>query len=79
MGAAPGWVAAGPGAITFLFVGISVELMEARQRAAKPEAWAAYVREVPSALLLLPPPLNQAIGRWRYGGKHSTVSPHEMK
>lgn len=51
---------AGPLAITFLFAGISVKLMEDRQIANKGDLYREYQREVPSPLLLLPPP----IGRW---------------
>ena len=72
---APAWVAAGPGAITFLFCAISVKLMEDRQMASKPQAYSEYKRLVPSSLLLLPPPLNRAIGRVVYGGSASSTTP----
>ena len=41
--------------------------MEDRQRKNKGEAWIAYTRVVPSALVLLPPPLNRRLGRWLHG------------
>lgn len=41
--------------------------MEDRQIKNKPEAFAEYKRRVPSALLLVPPPVNRAIGEWLYG------------
>lgn len=66
--AAPGWVLSGPCLITFLFVGITVQLMEDRQLARKPHAYRAYKRKVPSSLLLLPPPLNRALGEWLHAG-----------
>ena len=68
------WLAAGPGAITFLFWAISVKLMEDRQLQAKPEAFRAYMREVPSALMLLPPPVNRAIGGWLHGSAAPVMS-----
>jgi len=74
--AVPAWVAAGPGAMTFLFVGISIKLMEDRQMKLKPEAFSAYRRAVPSSLLLLPPPLNRALGRWLHR-TDASVKPEE--
>ncbi len=64
--AAPTWVCAGPIAMTLLFVGITIQLMEDRQIKNKPQAFAEYKRRVPSALLLVPPPVNRAIGDWLY-------------
>ena len=58
---------AGPLSITFLFTAISVKLLEDRQLANKGDEYRAYMREVPSKLLLLPP----VVGRWlgsRLGG-----------
>lgn len=64
--ASPVWVVVGPSLITVLFVGISIKLLEDRQLENKGDAYRAYKRAVPSALLLLPPPLNRAIGRSLY-------------
>ena len=64
--AAPTWVCAGPIAMTLLFVGITIQLMEDRQIKNKPQAFAEYKRRVPSALVLVPPPVNRAIGEWLY-------------
>ena len=59
---------AGPAAITLLFVGVSVKLLEDRQLASKGDAYRQYMREVPSALLLVPPPLGRWLGSWLWGG-----------
>ena len=64
---APRWALCAPSAITFLFVGISVKLLEDRQLENKGESYRLYQREVPSALLLVPPPLGRALGGWMYG------------
>ena len=57
----PTWPAlAGPLAITFLFVAISVKLIEDRQLLNKGDAYREYQRAVPSPLLPIPP----AVGRW---------------
>ena len=57
---AEAWVVAGPLLITALFLGVSVKLLEDRQLQNKGDAYRAYKQRVPSALLLVPPPL----GRW---------------
>ena len=64
---APRWVLCAPSAITFLFVAISVQLLEDRQLENKGDAYRMYRREVPSALLLVPPPLGRSLGQWMYG------------
>ncbi len=45
----------GPACMFFLFWGVSIELMEARQRARKGAEWEQYVKDVPSAFLPRPP------------------------
>lgn len=62
---APAWFPglAGPLSITFLFTAISVKLIEDRQLENKGDDYRAYMRQVPSALLLLPP----ALGKWLGG------------
>ena len=69
---APAWMLVGPCSIIFLFVFISVKLIEDRQLANKGDAYKLYMRDVPSALLLVPPPLGKAIGSRIYGdgGEH---------
>ena len=57
------WVVAGPMLVTLLFLCISVKLLEDRQLQNKGDAYRAYRRRVPSALLLLPPPLGHWVGR----------------
>jgi steroid 5-alpha reductase family enzyme len=46
---------AGPACMFFLFWGISIELMETRQRERKGAEWEQYVKDVPSAFFLRPP------------------------
>ena len=60
---APPWVLAGPVSITLLFCGVSVELLEARQRDNKGDAYARYASRVPARLLLVPPPVGRWLGR----------------
>ena len=45
----------GPLLMTTLFVGVSVGLMETRQRARKGQEWDAYAARVPSAIIPMPP------------------------
>jgi len=54
-GGNPVWGVAGPLAITFLFVFISVKLMEDRQLERKGADWMEYKRAVPSPLVPIPP------------------------
>merc|ERR1719327_1575250 len=63
----PIWVISGPLAITFLFLCVSIKLLEDRQLQNKGEAYVDYKRCVGSPLLLLPPALNQRLGQWLYG------------
>jgi steroid 5-alpha reductase family enzyme len=70
---APRWTVCGPVAITALFNLISVDLLETRQLANKGDAYRAYKRQVPSALLLVPPPLGRALGRLLYGPPETAV------
>ena len=65
---APTWMLVGPCSIIFLFVCISVKLIEDRQLANKGDAYKLYMRDVPSALMLVPPPLGKAIGSRIYSG-----------
>ena len=44
----------GPAAMLFLFLGVSIELMEARQRERKGAEWEQYVKDVPSAFFIWP-------------------------
>lgn len=67
IGVAPAWVVAGPLLITFLFLGVSIKLIEDRQLKNKGDAFREYRKVVPSAIVLLPPPLNRQLGRWLYG------------
>lgn len=64
----------GPLAITLLFVGISVGLLEDRQRANKGAAWEEYVRAVPSSLVLVPPSLGRRLGAWLHGTGGTAMS-----
>lgn len=57
------WVLAGPVSITLLFCCISVELLEARQRENKGDAYARYALSVPTMMLLVPPPVGRWLGR----------------
>ena len=57
---AEAWVVAGPLLITALFLLVSIKLLEDRQLEHKGDAYREYQRRVPSALLLVPPP----VGRW---------------
>merc|ERR1740121_247800 len=57
--AAPWWVICGPIAMTSLFLGISVKLMEDRQLANKGEKYREYMRRVPSDFLPVPPLINR--------------------
>ena len=60
-----------PVSMTFLFVCVSIKLMEDRQRGSKGkgEAWIKYTRAVPSPLLLVPPPINRRLGKWLHAAE----------
>ena len=58
-----------PVSMTFLFVCVSIKLMEDRQRGSKGEAWIKYTRAVPSPLLLVPPPINRRLGQWLHAAE----------
>ena len=60
---AEAWVVAGPLLITALFLGVSIKLLEDRQLEHKGDAYREYRMRVPSALLLVPPPVGRWLGR----------------
>ena len=60
---AEAWVVAGPLLITALFLGVSIKLLEDRQLEHKGDAYREYLTRVPSALLLVPPPVGRWLGR----------------
>ena len=49
--------------ITALFLGVSIKLLEDRQLEYKGDAYREYRTSVPSALLLVPPPVGRWLGR----------------
>jgi len=59
--------------MTSLISFVSIKLMEDRQLESKGEAFVQYKREVGSPLLLLPPPLNRALGHFFHGQSTSTM------
>ena len=67
VGYAEKWIIAGPLAITGLFFGVSVKLMEDRQEENKGEVFRNYKRKVGSGIILLPPSVNLWLGKKLYG------------
>ena len=53
---------------------VSIKLMEDRQIERKgPQVWREYKRKVPSALMVIPPVLNETAGKWLYPDGSSKV------
>ena len=68
------WMVIGPISITFLFVFVSVKLMEDRQLKNKGEKFKIYQREVGSSLLLLPKVINKFFGEQIHGKDGDVLS-----